>query len=296
MTGLSVLMAQSSRSHAHAAVDGQAGAGDEAGRVGGEEHHRVGHVRDLAEAAMRGEADHGADALFQAREQPECHHVLGELVAHLGRDQARVNAVNPDSVTELAGFHGGHPGQPVDRGFGRGVDGDAGEGDGGGDRGDVDDGAATAGRAARAHGAEGVLEAERGAEDIDLEHLADVVRVQVDDQAGNLDPALLTRMSRPPSSRIASEIASSQLASSVTSSGRNEAEAPDFLSSSAVAWPRSSRMSPMTTAAPARARAAAIPAPRPRAPPVTRALRPVRSYTLMLHLLLETALAWSHAT
>ncbi len=50
-------------------------------------------------------------------------------------------------------------------------------------------------------------------------------------------------------------------------------------------------MSPMTTAAPARASASAIPAPRPRAPPVTRALRPVRSYTLMLHLLLETAVA-----
>src|SRR5579859_1233788 len=41
-------------------------------------------------------------------------------------------------------------------------------------------------------------------------------------------------------------------------------------------------MSPMTTAAPARASASAIPAPRPRAPPVTRALRPVKSYTLML--------------
>src|SRR5580658_1911138 len=104
-------------------------------------------------------------------------------------------------------------------------------------------------------------------------------------------PALLTRMSRPPSSRIVSEMASSQLASLVTSSGRNAAVAPDFLSSSAVAWPRSSRMSPMTTAAPARASASAIPAPRPRAPPVTRALRPVRSYTLMLYLLLEVALA-----
>src|SRR5579859_7302805 len=41
-------------------------------------------------------------------------------------------------------------------------------------------------------------------------------------------------------------------------------------------------MSPMTTAAPARASASAIPAPRPRAPPVTRALRPVKSYTLIL--------------
>src|SRR5207244_7246730 len=108
-----------------------------------------------------------------------------------GRDQAGVNAVRPDGVAELAGLHGRDPGQPVDRGLGRGVDGDAGEGDGGGDRRDVDHGAAAAGRAAGAHGAEGVLDAERGAQDVDLEHLADIVWVQVDDQAGNLDAGVV---------------------------------------------------------------------------------------------------------
>ena len=51
-------------------------------------------------------------------------------------------------------------------------------------------------------------------------------------------------------------------------------------------------MSPITTAAPARASASAIPAPRPRAPPVTSALRPVRSYTLIGYLLLEMTPAW----
>ena len=38
------------------------------------------------------------------------------------------------------------------------------------------------------------------------------------------------------------------------------------------------------TAAPARASARAIPSPSPRAPPVTRAFLPVRSYTLIEHL------------
>ena len=103
-------------------------------------------------------------------------------------------------------------------------------------------------------------------------------------------PALLTRMSRPPSSAMVPSTQRSQLWSSVTFSGRNAASPPVFLIASTVASPSSSRMSPMTTAAPARASASAIPAPRPRAPPVTRALRPVRSYTLMWHLLLETAL------
>ena len=30
-------------------------------------------------------------------------------------DQAGVDAVDPHAVAELAGLHGGHPGQPVDR-------------------------------------------------------------------------------------------------------------------------------------------------------------------------------------
>src|SRR6267378_1356492 len=41
-------------------------------------------------------------------------------------------------------------------------------------------------RPAGAHGAEGVLDAERGAQDVDVEHLADIVRIQVDDQARDL--------------------------------------------------------------------------------------------------------------
>ena len=104
-------------------------------------------------------------------------------------------------------------------------------------------------------------------------------------------PALLTTMSRPPSSAIVPSMHRSQLWSSVTFSGRNAASPPAFLIASTVASPSSSRMSPMTTAAPARASASAIPAPSPRAPPVTRALRPVKSYTLIGHLLLETALS-----
>src|SRR6266567_3121829 len=188
---LSVLCPCSACSHAHAAVDGQPGAGDEAGRVGGEEDHRVGHVGDLAQAALRGETNHRADGIGQAREQADVHDVLSQLVAHLGRDQAGVDAVHPDGVAEPAGLGGRHPGQPVDCRFRRGVDRDARKGDRRGDRRDVDHGAAAAGRAAGAHGAEGVLDAERGAEDVDLEHLADVVRVEVDDQAGNLDAGVV---------------------------------------------------------------------------------------------------------
>ena len=41
--------------------------------------------------------------------------------------------------------------------------------------------------AAGPHGPKAVLDAERGAEDVDLEHLADVVGVDLDEQAGDLD-------------------------------------------------------------------------------------------------------------
>ena len=76
---------------------------------------------------------------------------------------------------------------------------------------------------------------------------------------------------------MACGIACAQLSSDVTSSATNSAFAPSSRSELAVALPRSSLMSAITTAAPARARARAIPSPSPRAPPVTRALRPVRS-------------------
>ena len=36
-----------------------------------------------------------------------------------------------------------------------------------------------------------MLDAERGTEHVDLEHLADVVRIQVHDQAGDLDPGVV---------------------------------------------------------------------------------------------------------
>src|SRR4051812_24173091 len=82
-------------------------------------------------------------------------------------------------------------------------------------------------------------------------------------------PALLTRMSKPPSRSIVVATAASQSASLVTSRW--------------VAWPstaaavcaaRSSSTSPIITFAPAVASACAMPSPRPRAPPVTSALRP----------------------
>ena len=79
-------------------------------------------------------------------------------------------------------------------------------------------------------------------------------------------PALLTRMSSPPSCSTVAATAASHDASSVTS--RCVAWPPSPL---AVSPARSSGTSPIITAAPAAASAWAIPAPKPRAPPVTSA-------------------------
>ncbi len=100
-------------------------------------------------------------------------------------------------------------------------------------------------------------------------------------------PALLTRMSRPPSWAVASAIADSQLASSVTSSFTKPWPPPPSTgaSDSATLVPSSSWRSATTTWAPAAASACAIPSPSPWAPPVTRALRPVNSKTDMSNLL-----------
>jgi hypothetical protein len=42
-----------------------------------------------------------------------------------------------------------------------------------------------------AHGAQAVLHAQRGAEDVDVEHLADVGRLDLGDHAGDLDPGVV---------------------------------------------------------------------------------------------------------
>src|SRR5918998_2705952 len=92
-------------SHPHSAVDRQAGTVDEAGGVGGQEHDRVGHVGDLAQAARRREPDDGAHRLLRRREQAEPRDVVGQPRAHGGRHEPRVDAVHAYAVTELAGLH-----------------------------------------------------------------------------------------------------------------------------------------------------------------------------------------------
>ena len=170
---------------------GQSGAGDEARGVGGQEHDRVGHVGHLAEPAGRRQLDDRADRLLGRPEQAQRRDVVGQARAHRGRHQPGVDAVHADAVPELARLHRGDPGEPVDARLGGRVDRDARERDGRGHRRDVDDGAAAAGRAPRSHGAERVLDAERGAEQVDLELLAHLGRVEVDDQAGDLDACVV---------------------------------------------------------------------------------------------------------
>src|SRR6184192_199005 len=58
-------------SHTHAAVDRQANTGDKTGRVGGQEHHRVGYVRNLAEPTKRRQTDNRLDCGLWAREESE---------------------------------------------------------------------------------------------------------------------------------------------------------------------------------------------------------------------------------
>src|SRR6267142_3713940 len=82
---------------------------------------------------------------------------------------------------------------------------------------------------------------------------------------------------------IVAATAFSHCASSVTFSSTKPVLAPVFARRPAVSLPRSARMSPIITEAPAFVSASAIAAPMPRAPPVTRALRPARLFSLIVH-------------
>ena len=197
---------------------GRPDAGDEAGRVGAQEHHGVGHVGDLAEAPGGVCSMTAPTAASGAREQAGRDHVAGELHAHLGRHQAGVDAVDAHAVAELAGLHGGDAGQPVDGRLGGRVAGDRRERDGRRDRGDVDHRAAVAGRTARAHGAERVLDAERRAEMLTSSIRRRSAGSRSTTSAVISMPALLIRMSKPPSSATVAGPRPPSSSSSVTSS------------------------------------------------------------------------------
>src|SRR6195256_5465391 len=94
-------------------------------------------------------------------------------------------------------------------------------------------------------------------------------------------PALLIRMSKPPSVSTVAFTAASQSSSFVTSSVTKPAFAPPADSLPATSRPSDASTSPTITEAPAAASACAMPSPRPRAPPVTRAFRPLRSNLFM---------------
>src|SRR6266404_6278353 len=90
-------------------------------------------------------------------------------------------------------------------------------------------------------------------------------------------PALLTRISIRPSSRLTRSTISATAALSVTSAVTDIALAPFCLSSATAAFDFASLRPTMTISAPASANPRAIPRPMPPLPPVTIATLPLRS-------------------
>ena len=143
--------------------------------------------------------------------------------------------------------------------------------------------AAPPGRIAR----KAVLDAERGAEDVDLEHLADVVGSISAIRLVISMPALLTRMSRPPSWSTVAATAASQLASSVTSRWTKPWPSPERLGGLAAGSSGRRRSSPGAGGGQRLGHALA----EPRAPPVTSACgRSGRS--VMAELLVRSTSVW----
>ena len=123
--------------------------------------------------------------------EPGGHHVAGQLHAHVSRNEARIDAIDADAIAELARLHRSDPGQPVDARLGRGIASDPRKRDGRRHGGDVDDRAALAGGPVRFHGAERMLHAEGRADDIDVPHATQILRLDVDDQRRDLDPCIV---------------------------------------------------------------------------------------------------------
>ena len=218
------------RSHAHAAIDRQADAGDEARRVG---------QRNTAASACRRPRRAGRAGSARRRRRPPrstsgarptVDDVVGELHAHVGRDQAGVDAVDAHAVAELAGFHRGDPGHPVDRGFGAGIDRRCRERDRRRDRGDVDDRAALARRRRPGRIARNACFMPSAVPTMLTSHIRRTSSALMSMTSEVISmPALLIRMSKPPSVAIGGrDGAVSHCASSVTSSWTKPAVAPSL--------------------------------------------------------------------
>ena len=89
-------------------------------------------------------------------------------------------------------------------------------------------------------------------------------------------PALLTRMSMPPSPAITSSMPAATLAPSETSSRTATASCPAAIRSAATRWQSASRRAAMATCAPSRASNRAKCSPRPPDAPVTSARLPFK--------------------
>src|ERR1700712_5528971 len=113
--------------HTHTAVNRQADARDESGRVRGQEDNSVGHLSLFAESAQWSQSNHVADGRFHTGPEAQTDHVLGQLHSHLVGHQARIDAFPPDPLTKLSGLHRCPSGQPVAPGLGRRVAADPGE-------------------------------------------------------------------------------------------------------------------------------------------------------------------------
>ena len=60
-----------------------------------------------AEPAERGLIDDGLHRRVDVGGETDRHDVVGELHAHVGGDQAGIDAIDANAVAELAGFHRG---------------------------------------------------------------------------------------------------------------------------------------------------------------------------------------------
>src|SRR5579859_295926 len=98
----------------------------------------------------------------------------------------------------------------------------------------------------------------------------------VANRPGRAAPALLTRMSTPPSAAAAAATNDSTCPGSVTSQGSATIFPPRAASSAATSPRSASLREQMTTSAPSASSSAAIALPSPLVPPVTIARRPVR--------------------
>src|SRR5439155_2493458 len=150
----------------------------------------VGDIFRLTKTDQVGTLEGSAGGGF-VRHQADSDHVVEGLVTQLRAHHARMHRVDADAIAQATALDGRCLAHQADGTLGGAVGTQRGGGTDAGPGGHVDNGSTTPGHSARTHGADGVLDTEKHAGDVDVHGAVEVVQGTVGKKGCGLDAGVV---------------------------------------------------------------------------------------------------------